>query len=95
MKRIPALEVERFFLDLEVTTHDQRQNSTRKLNDDHVSKRSLCIYMHMKNLFIAEDDNSKTNVNERHLPGQCFHFRKLCWLPWKRSHNRMIDLHWP
>jgi len=48
------LETERFFLDLEVTTHVPRQDSDKKLNDDHVSKPSLCIYMYIKDLFIAE-----------------------------------------
>jgi len=48
------------------------------VNDDHVSKRGLCIYIHMKNLFIAEATIQKQNVNERHFPGYYFHFRKLC-----------------
>jgi len=34
-------------------SHNRTQKN-KKLNDDHVSKRSLCIYMYMKNLFIAE-----------------------------------------
>jgi len=41
----------------------------KKLNDDHVSMWSLCIYMYMKNVFIAEATIQKQNVNERHLPG--------------------------
>jgi len=45
------------------------------VNDDHVSKRSLCIYMYMKTLFIAEATIQKQNVNEMHLPGYYFHFR--------------------
>jgi len=69
------LETERFFSDLEVTTHVPRQDSNKKLNDDHVSKPSLCIYMYMKGLFIAEATIKKQHVNERHLPGHCSHFR--------------------
>jgi len=38
----------------------------KMLNDDHVSKRSLCICMHMKDLFIAEATIHK-HVNERYF----------------------------
>jgi len=33
-------------------------------------KQSLCIYMYMKNLFIAEATIQKQNVNEWHLLGR-------------------------
>jgi len=29
----------------------------------------MCIYMHLKSLFIAEATIQKQHVNERHLPG--------------------------
>jgi len=45
------------------------------LNDDHVSKPSLCIYMYMINLFVAEATIKNQHVNERHLPGHYSHFR--------------------
>jgi len=47
----------------------------KKQKDDHVSKPSLCIYMYMKDLFIAESKIQKQHVNERHLPGHYSHFR--------------------
>jgi len=47
----------------------------KKLNDDHVSKPSLCIDMYMKELFFAEATIQKQHVNERHLPGHYSHFR--------------------
>jgi len=53
---------------------------------------SLCIYMYMKDLFIAEATIQKQHVNERHLRdtilGSFVDYRK------KRSYNRVIDLHW-
>ena len=44
-------------------------DSNKKLNDDHVFKRSLCIYLYMKDLFIADATIQKQHVNERHLWG--------------------------
>ena len=66
LKRIPDLvrQIEWFFLDLEVTTRVSRQDSNEELNDHHVSKRSLCIYMHTKDVFIAEATIQKQHVNE-------------------------------
>jgi len=71
------LKAERFFLDLDVTTHFPRFDSNKKLNDDHVSKRSLCIYMYTKDLFIAEATIQKQHVNERHSPGHYSHLAVL------------------
>jgi len=42
------------------------------VNDDHVSKINLCIYMYMKDLFITEATIQKQHVNERHLRGHYF-----------------------
>ena len=90
------LEVEGFFLDLEVTTNVLRYNSHEKLHDDHVSKRSLCIYMkNLKNLFIAEatfrNKTWKKGICQDTTPilGSSPSYRET------RSHiNRMIDSHW-
>jgi len=73
LKRISDLE--RFFSDLEVTNHAPRQDSNKKLNDVHVSKRSLRIYMYMKDVFIAEATIQKQHVNKGYLPGHYSHFR--------------------
>jgi len=66
------LETKRF-LDLQVTIHVPRYDSNKKRNDEHVSKRSLRIYMYMKDLFIAEATIQKQHVNEKHLPGHYSH----------------------
>jgi len=72
LKHIPDLVRNRtvLLIDLEVTTYIPRSDSNRKLHDDHVSKRGLCIYMYMKKSFIAEATNKKQHVNENHLPSE-------------------------
>jgi len=37
--------------------------------------QGLCIYMYMKDLFIAEATIENQHVNERHLPGHYSYFR--------------------
>jgi len=46
----------------------------KKLNDNHVSKRSLCIYMYMKDVFIAETAIQRQHLNKRYFPGQAQKF---------------------
>jgi len=76
LKRIPDLVRSRtVLLRLESDNSCPRQDSDKKLNYDHVSKRSLCVYMYTKDLFIAEATIQKQHVNERHLPGHHSHFR--------------------
>jgi len=78
LKRIPDLFRNRMVLGLGSDNSCPTIGLNKKLNDNHVSKPSLCIYMHMKDLFIAEATCQKQHVNERHLPGHYSHFRQLC-----------------
>ena len=96
LKRIPDLVRSKtvLLIDLEETTHVPRLDSDEKLNDDHISNRSLCIYTYMKNLFIAEATIQKQNVNERHLPRHYSILVSSAGCREKQSHNRMIDSHW-
>jgi len=76
LKRNPELVRSRtVLLRLGRDNSSPRQDSNKTLNDDHVSKRSLCIYMHTKNLFIAEATIQKQKLNERHLPRHYSHCR--------------------
>jgi len=49
--------------------------SNKKLNDDHVSRRSLCSYMYMETIFIAVATCQKQHFNERPLLVYYSHFR--------------------
>ena len=63
LKRILDLvRAERFFLDLDVTTHVPQWDSNKKINDDHVSKRSLLWGAVRKNI-ISDRFSTKTAIS--------------------------------
>ena len=89
------LEVELLFLqDLEMTTDVPRSDSN-KTKWRSSSKRSLCIYMNMKNIFIATTQNQNVNGRQTWMEGICQDTTPILGSSSgyreKRSHNRMID----
>ena len=69
-------------------THFPHWEPDKQRNDDHISRRILCSYMHMESIF-AEAAIQKQKVNERHYShlGSSASWRE------KRSHNRMLGSH--
>jgi len=64
LKRIPELVRSRtVLLRLGSDNSNPRQDSNKKLNGDRFPKRSLCICMYMKNVFIAEATIQKQNMS--------------------------------
>jgi len=71
-----------------MTTQVPRQETSKLLNDNHVSRQSLCSYMHMESIFFAEATIQKQICYDitptSSSSAGCLE---------KQSHNRVIDAH--